>query len=61
MFSRKNKYHLYLTEEEKRMVIMALIDERNALIAAGRYTDAVDDLIVRITSAKPKNMLFVVV
>ena len=56
---RNKKYHVYLTEEEKRMIIMALIDERNALIAAGRYTDAVDELIVRIMSAKPKNMLIV--
>ncbi len=58
---RNKKYHVYLTEEEKRMIIMALIDERNALIAAGRYTDAVDELIVRIMSAKPKNMLIVAV
>ena len=31
---RNKKYHVYLTEEEKRMIIIALIDERNALIAA---------------------------
>ena len=58
---RDKKYHVYLTEEEKRLAIKALIDERNDLIAAGRYTDAVDDLIVRILSRKPKNMFVVYV
>ena len=43
------------------MVIKALIDERNILIATGHYTDAIDDLLVRITRTKPKNMLVVAV
>ena len=55
------KYHIYLTEEERKLAIKALMDERNALIAAGRYTDAIDDLLVRILSRKPKNMLVVAV
>ena len=54
---RNKKYHVYLSEEERKLAIKALIDERNALIASGRYTDAIDDLIVRILSRKPKNML----
>ena len=45
MFTRKNKYHIYLTEEERQLVLKALIDKRNALIAAGRYTDAIDDIV----------------
>ena len=58
---RNKKYHIYLTEEERKLAIKALMDERNALIAAGRYTDAIDDLLVRILSRKPKNMLVVAV
>ncbi|MBQ6148560.1 MAG: hypothetical protein IJI83_03330 [Oscillospiraceae bacterium] len=58
---RSKKYHVYLTEEEKRLVIKALIDERNALLATGHYTDAIDDLLVQITRTKPKNMLVVAV
>ena len=38
------KYHLYLSEEERQLVLHALIDFRNKLIAAGRYTDCVDEL-----------------
>ncbi len=58
---RRKKYHVYLTEEEKRLVIKALIDERNALLATGHYSDAIDDLLVRITRIRPKNMLVVAV
>ena len=58
---RSKKYHVYLTEEEKRLIIKALIDERNTLIAAGHYTDAIDDLLVRVVTRKPKNMLVVAV
>ena len=58
---RSKKYHVYLTEEERRLVIKALIDERNALLATGHYTDAIDDLLVQITRTKPKNMLVVAV
>ncbi len=54
---RNRKYHVYLTSEEKRMRIKALIDERNFLIANGEYTDAVDDLIIKITKAHRKWLL----
>ena len=53
---RTHKYHVYLTTEEKRILIKALIDERNLLIANGKYTDAVDELIVKITKAHRKRL-----
>ena len=34
---RNKKYHVYLTEEERKLASKALMDERNALIASGRY------------------------
>ena len=51
---KKNKYHLYLTLTEKRMILEVLFDERNLLIAEGKYTDAIDDLILKITKAHRK-------
>jgi hypothetical protein len=51
---RTPKFHVYLTTEEKRLILNALIDERNLLIATGKYTDAVDDLIIKITKARQK-------
>ena len=49
-------YHLYLTEQERSEVIKALIDLKNTLIRQGKYTDAVDDVLVKLTGAKRKKL-----
>jgi len=38
---------LRFTYDEKRLIIYALIDLKNRLLEEGRYTDAVDDLIIK--------------
>ena len=53
---RNPKYHLYLTHGERRTVINSLICLKNDLISQGRYTDAVDELIVKLTKAKLKRI-----
>lgn len=53
---RKPKYHLYLTHNERRTVINSLICLKNDLISQGRYTDGVDELIVKLTKAKVKKI-----
>ena len=53
---REKKYHLYLTADEQSKVIQSLIDLKNNLIAQGRYTDAVDDVILKLLSAKKKKL-----
>lgn len=50
------KYHIYLTAEERRVVINSLIDLRNNLISQGMYTDLVDELLIRISKAKAKKI-----
>lgn len=50
----KRKYHLALDTEEWRLVIDSLNNLRNKLIAAGKYTDAVDELLIKFSSAKVK-------
>ena len=50
------KYHLYLTSDERRTVINSLIDLRNDLISQGRYTDIIDELLIKLTKAKIKNI-----
>ncbi len=50
----KQKHHLALTTEEWRMVIDSLSSMRNRLISAGRYTDAVDEVLIKIANAKLK-------
>ena len=52
---RNIKYHLALTDNEYSLIIKSLNDLRNDLIAQGRYTDAVDDVLVKFIGAKKKN------
>lgn len=53
---RNPKYHLYLTHDERRTVINSLICLKNNLISQGKYTDAVDALIVKLTKSKVKKI-----
>ena len=55
----KQKYHVELNRQEWRLIIEGLNRFRNKLIAAGRYTDAVDEILIKVTKAKPqKSMLW---
>ncbi|WP_302186368.1 hypothetical protein [uncultured Ruminococcus sp.] len=53
---RNPKYHIYLTPDERRTVINSLIELRNELIAQGRYTDIIDELLIKLTKAKSKRI-----
>lgn len=46
MFKRKMK--LMLSDEDVHILIESLINLRNELLRQGRYTDAVDDIILRL-------------
>ena len=51
---KEQKYHLYLSKEEYSEVLQSLIRLKNSLIAQGRYTDAVDDILCKVLSAKKR-------
>lgn len=53
---KQKDYHIYLNEQERWQIIQSLIELKNALIAQGRYTDAVDDVLIKITKAKKKRI-----
>ena len=48
------KYYIVFDEYERGIIINALNDKRNALIKEGRYTDAVDEVLLKVINAKPK-------
>ena len=48
---RAKKRYLYLTEPEWRVLLLALNRLRSKLIAQGRYTDAVDEIILKMMDA----------
>ena len=55
----KQKYYVELNRQEWRLIIEGLNRFRNKLIAAGRYTDAVDEILITVAKAKPqKSMLW---
>ena len=43
MFNPKYRF----THDEIRIIVFALVELKNQLLAEGRYTDAVDELLVR--------------
>lgn len=53
---RSQKYHLYLTRDERRTIVNSLIILKNDLVTRGKYTDAVDELIIKLTKAKIKKI-----
>ena len=48
---RKQKHYIYLNEQETRVLLKSLIRFKNTLAQQGRYTDVVDDLILKVVSA----------
>ena len=43
MFNPKYRF----THDEVRIIVLALVELKNQLLAEGRYTDAVDELLIR--------------
>ena len=52
----KQVYYLALDTAERRLIIDSLNNLRSKLIAAGRYTDAVDELLIKFVNAKVKKI-----
>ena len=52
---RKTKYHIYLYSEERRLLINSLNNLRNEMISEGRYTDLIDEVLIKVVNAKIKN------
>lgn len=48
------KYYIVFDEYERGIIINALNDKRNTLIKEGRYTDAVDEVLLKVINAKQK-------
>ncbi len=57
---REKKNHLYLDNEERRLLLHSLVELKNQLIKQGRYTDPVDELIFKVSNAPIKKLKVVV-
>ena len=52
----KKRHYLYLDEIEYRVLIRSLVQMKNRLIHEGRFTDCVDELILKALSAPLKRI-----
>lgn len=53
---KKQKRYLYLDDEEISVMLQSLIRLKNTLIREGRYTDCVDELIVKVMEASTRKI-----
>ena len=51
---KEKKYYIALDDFERRIVVNCMNEMRNKLIADGKYTDAVDEVLLKILNAKQK-------
>ena len=52
---RQPKRILVLSPSEYRLMLHGLLHFRNKLIAQGRYTDAIDELLIKLQKAKRRH------
>lgn len=53
---KEQKYHIYLTNQERSEIIESLIDFKNLHMQQGKYADAVDEVLVKVIRAKKKKL-----
>ena len=51
---RDKKYYIVLDDFGRRVIVNCLNEMRNKIIADGKYTDAVDEGILKVINAKTK-------
>lgn len=52
----KTTFYLTLDDVERSMIIHFLNNLRNRLVAQGKYTDGVNDVLVKVIGAKKKKL-----
>ena len=53
---KENKYYIALDDFERRVVVNCMNETRNKLIAEGKYTDALDEIILKVILSKQKRL-----
>ena len=52
----EKKYYIALDDFERRVVVNCMNEMRNKLIADGKYTDALDEVLLKIIRSKQKKL-----
>ena len=53
---KEKKYYIALDDFERRVVVNCINEMRNKLIADGKYTDALDEVLLKVIHSKQKNI-----
>ena len=53
---KENKYYIALDDFERRVVVNCMNEMRNKLIAEGKYTDALDEVILKVIHSRQKRL-----
>ena len=53
---KEKKYYIALDDFERRVVVNCMNEMRNKLIAEGEYTDALDEVILKVIHSKQKRL-----
>ncbi len=51
---RKERFNLVLDDFVFDLIIVSMIEMKNKLISEGRFTDAVDEALIKVLNAKKK-------
>ena len=53
---KEKKYYIALDDFERRVVVNCMNEMRNKHIADGKYTDALDEVLLKIIRSKQKKL-----
>ena len=53
---KEKKYYIALDDFERRVVVNCMNEMRNKLIGEGKYTDALDEVILKVIHSKQKRL-----
>ena len=53
---KEKKYYIALDDFERRVVVNCMNEMRNTLIADGKYTDALDEVLLKVIHSKQKKL-----
>ena len=53
---KEKKYYIALDDFERRVVVNCMNEMRNKLITDGKYTDALDEVLLKIIRSKQKKL-----
>ena len=53
---KEKKYYIALDDFERRVVVNCMNEMRNKLIADGKHTDALDDVLLKVIHSKQKKL-----